>query len=142
MTSLDYRINSDLLVYATTRGSWRSGGFNGTSQNFLPDGQPVAQSFKPETTVDVQLGAKYYGQIFSRPVNFDIALYDQRIWNVIRAIYFNDSANSGHVARAEVKGIEIDGWCSRLTGCELASRARTDAQYTNPIATNSAGQKR
>jgi hypothetical protein len=53
--------------------------------------------------------SKYYGRIFSRPVNFDIALYDQRIWHVIRAIYFNDSANSGNVALAEVKGIESDG---------------------------------
>ena len=86
--------------------------------------------------------SKYYGRIFSRPVNFDIALYDQRIWHVIRAIYFNDSANSGNVALAEVKGIESDGSVFPLTGCKLASRARTDAQYTNLIATNSVGQKR
>lgn len=133
--SLDYRVSPDLLVYATTRGSWRAGGFNGTSQNFLPDGQPVAQSFKPETTVDVELGAKYYGQIFSKPVNFDIALYDQHIWNVIRAIYFNDSANSGNVARAEVKGIEIDGSVYPVRWLQIGfSGAYTDAQYTNPIA--------
>lgn len=133
--SLDYKLADDWMVYFAQRGSWRSGGFNGTSQNFLPSGQAVAQAFAPETTYDFEVGAKFNGLFLGMPAAFNIALYDQNIAHVIRAIYFNDSANSGNVDKAVVKGLEADGFIKPAPWAQAGfSMAYTDAIYTEPTA--------
>jgi iron complex outermembrane receptor protein len=133
--SFDYKPTGSLMIYAANRGSWRSGGFNGTSQNFLPNGAAVAQSFLPETTYDFEIGAKFSGEVASTPASLNIALYDQFINNVIRAIYFNDSANSGNVKAANVRGVEADGSIRPSRWLQLGfSTAYTDARYTQPQA--------
>ncbi|ARR55279.1 hypothetical protein HY78_18430 [Rhizorhabdus wittichii DC-6] len=50
--SLDYRINSDLFVYAATRRGYKSGGFNPTSP------VPEFAKFEPEYLTDFEVGIK------------------------------------------------------------------------------------
>jgi iron complex outermembrane receptor protein len=101
----------------------------------LANGRNVPQSFRPETTYDFEVGSKFNGTIADKPAALNVAHFDQHIKNVIRAIYFNDSANSGNVGAAEVKGVEADGSARPAHWLQLGfSTAYTDAQYTRPNA--------
>ena len=99
------QVTQELLVYAVTRGSWRSGGFN--------DGNPTGNQnlFKKETTEDVEAGAKFTGSLFGRPVRASIAGYDQRNQNYQTTLYTLVDGNPGTVtvnaAHAEVRGSEF-----------------------------------
>src|ERR1700736_4933932 len=75
LVGLDYKVTPDLLVYFNQRGSWRTGGFNGTSAAAFPN----AATFNPETTYDFEVGAKYSGSVGSVPTSVELAIYDQRI---------------------------------------------------------------
>ncbi len=74
--SLDYKATPDLLLYATTRGSWRVGGYN----PFVPTGSGADNTqtaatggnyFPPQTVRDVEFGFKFDGQIGGMPVRLN-----------------------------------------------------------------------
>jgi iron complex outermembrane recepter protein len=133
--SLDFKITPEWMVYVANRGSWRAGGFNGTTQTTLPDDENVAQSYKPETTWDVEVGTKFNGRFLAMPTTLNVALYDQHVSNVIRTIYFGASALTGNVNKGEVKGVEADGSIAPADWLRLGfASAYTDAKYTDPIA--------
>ena len=131
LLGLDYKLTPDLLIYFDQRGSWRTGGFNGTSAASFPN----AATFKPETTFDFELGAKYAGRLGSVPARLNIALYDQHIKDVQRAPYLNISALAGNVNQARVSGVEIDSSFNLVRWFEVgASMSYSDARYTDPHA--------
>lgn len=132
LATIDYKITDDLLVYFNHRGSWRTGGFNGTSGASLPD----ASTFGPETTYDFELGAKFAGRIGPVRSRLNLAIYNQIIRNVQRAPYLNISALAGNVNKARVRGVEVDGNFD-LTGWLTVGGAftYTDAVYRDPRAT-------
>ena len=95
--SLDYQVTPDLMVYVTTRGSWRSGGlnfpvppynFDGTGQ-VTPDNPlgRVGNIFKPEKARDVELGAKYNGHLGDMAVSMTLSLYKQWVKGVQRSAF-------------------------------------------------------
>ena len=132
LIGVDYKLTSDLLLYFNQRGSWRTGGFNGTSAASFPN----AATFKPETTYDFELGAKFAGHLGSLPAHLNLALYDQHVKDVQRAPYLNISALAGNVNKAEVTGLELDGSVDVMRWLELgASISYADARYTDPHAT-------
>jgi iron complex outermembrane receptor protein len=134
--SVDYKIMPDLLVYAAHRGSWRTGGFNGTASSVDANGTPIPNSFQPETTYDFEVGAKYNGQIGNMPASFNIAVYDQHIKNVIRAIYLGVAAVSGNVDKARVTGVEADAAIRLAPWLQIGGTlAYTNARYTKNTAT-------
>ena len=134
--SADYKVTPDLLLYAVHRGSWRTGGFNGTASAVDGMGNNIANRFLPETTYDFEVGAKYNGYLGSMPTTFNIALYDQHIKNVIRAIYLGVAAVSGNVGKARVSGFESDMSLEPVEWLQLgATLAYTDARYTENTAT-------
>lgn len=134
--SLDYKASPDLLLYAAHRGSWRTGGFNGTAATQLANGTFVANRFEPETTYDFEVGAKFNGFVGNAATTFNIAIYDQYINNVIRAIYLDVAAVSGNVDRARVSGVEANGTILAAEWLELGGTvAYTDARYTANTAT-------
>ncbi|MFW2830981.1 TonB-dependent receptor [Sphingomonas sp. ID0503] len=137
LAGVDYKVTDDLLLYFNQRGSWRTGGFNGTSGASLPD----ASTFKPETTYDFEVGAKFAGLIGSMRARLNIALYNQIIKDVQRAPYLNISALAGNVNKARVRGVEIDGSFD-LTPWLQAGGAftYTDAEYRDPRATVAGSQ--
>lgn len=134
--SVDYKITPSLLVYAAQRGSWRTGGFNGTASSVDAAGNPIPNSFKPETTYDFELGAKFNGRIGDMPATMNVAVYNQNIKNVIRAIYLGVAAVSGNVEEARVRGVEADLSIRPTDWLQLGGTlAYTDAKYTKNTAT-------
>ncbi|WP_336969752.1 TonB-dependent receptor [Sphingobium aromaticiconvertens] len=132
---IDYHITDSLMVYANHRGSWRTGGFNGTSLDTI-DGVMVPNAFKPETTYDFEIGAKFAGQIGGLPARFNVALYDQYVKNVQRTVYIAVTAVSGNVAKARVTGAELDGQITLASWLQVGGAFNyTNARYTDPDAT-------
>jgi iron complex outermembrane recepter protein len=132
LVGVDFKVTDDLMVYFNQRGSWRTGGYNGTSAASFPN----ASTFEPETTYDFELGAKFSGHVASMPTRFNVAVYNQNIKNVQRAPYLNISALAGNVKKARVNGVELDGSISPISWLDLGgSFAYTDAKYTDAHAT-------
>lgn len=132
--SLDYKVTPDLLFYVAHRGSWRTGGFNGTAADFNPDGSVKGvNQFEPETTYDFEVGAKFSGELVGMPASANLAIYDQYVEDVIRAIYIGVSAVSGNVKEARITGAEFDVSLEPVSWLQLgANVAYTDARYTDP----------
>jgi iron complex outermembrane recepter protein len=135
LVSLDYKLTDDLLVYLSHRGSWRTGGFNGTSNN-IANGSFDVPSFEPETTFDFEAGMKFAGDLGSMPARFNIAVYDQTIKDVQRAPYLNISALAGNVNKARVTGVEVDGNLDLAPWFDVGGAfTYTNARFTDPRAT-------
>ena len=131
LASIDYKLTNDLLVYFTQRGSWRTGGFNGTDASNAPN----ASTFAPETTYDFEGGAKYFGDIAGVRSRLNIAVFDQYIQHVQRAPYLNISALAGNVNKARVTGVEVDGDFNLTKWLEVGGAySYTHARYTDPLA--------
>lgn len=128
LIGLDYKVTDDLLLYFNHRGSWRTGGFNGTSGARFPD----PDFFKPETTYDFEVGAKFAGRLGSIPTRLNIAVYDQYIKNVQRTIYFNSTAMAGNANKARVTGLEVDANLGLAEWLNVGGAfAYTDARFTD-----------
>lgn len=133
--TVDYKLTDDTLIYLSHRGSWRTGGFNGTASEVV-NGQNVVNSFRPETTYDFEAGMKFNGDIGNAPASLNIAVYDQHVKDVIRAVYLGVSAVSGNAKKARVTGFEADMTVKPTDWLQVGSTlAYADARYTNPIAT-------
>ncbi|QKR98353.1 TonB-dependent receptor [Sphingomonas sp. CL5.1] len=128
LVSLDYRLTDSLLVYFSHRGSWRTGGFNGTSGAAFPN----PDAFRPETTYDFELGAKFAGNIGTMRGQLNVAVYDQYIHNVQRSVYIDNSAEAGNVNRARVSGVETDGNLTISRNFSIGGAfTYTDARFTD-----------
>jgi iron complex outermembrane receptor protein len=110
--TVDYRLTPDLMLYATTRRSWRNGGFN-------PFVAPVAGTvtaefggnyFAPETVEDVEVGAKYSGEIAGVPMQGDFSVYRAWVTDVQKTAYvlIGGAATSATVSvdEAQINGAE------------------------------------
>jgi iron complex outermembrane receptor protein len=135
--SVEYQATPDLLLYAATRGSWRTGGFNGTSPAIFAYASGGGNVFKPETTKDVELGAKFSGRVADIPVRLNVAVYNQWVDDIQRTAYLilngNPLAITVNVPRAEISGVEAEGEIRPLTWLQLGgSLSYADARYTDP----------
>lgn len=137
---LDYDLSDDLFSYLKTRGSFRSGGFNGSA--FPPLDGPATvggNKFDEETVWDVEAGLKYAGSLFDRPASLNVAVYKQWIDDVQRVEFPNPPdpdiqsiAVTANVPEMEVEGIEIDGAFLPAEWLELGiAYAYTDAEFTD-----------
>lgn len=132
LVGIDYRLSDDLMVYFNHRGSWRTGGFNGTSGANYPNAAP----FKPETTYDFELGAKFAGTVGGMRAKFNLALYDQHIKDVQRTTYFNIAALASNVNSARVSGAEVDGSLDLTDWLQIGGAfSYLHARYDDPRAT-------
>jgi iron complex outermembrane receptor protein len=134
---LDYQVSAQWLLYLTQRGSWRTGGFNGTSS-------PADDEFQPETTRDVELGTKYSGEILGHSARVNLAVYDQWIDKAQRDLYlFSHTAAgvafsfyTGNVPTANVRGLDLDGEVVLTSWLKAGmALAYLDARYTSPVVT-------
>jgi iron complex outermembrane recepter protein len=135
--SLDYKITPNLLAYATTRGSWRAGGFN---YSVFPDnGTAVTggNEFKPETTRDVEVGMKFSGNAMGMPMSFDVDVYNQWIYDIQRAAYVPGVGGSPNLLTANIPSAQVTGFEGDFSVRPISwlllgvSGAYTDARYTN-----------
>lgn len=135
---LEYQANSQLLLYVEQRGSWRSGGFSGTAPPVLDIGSNGGNEYLPETTYDVEVGAKYSGRVLGRPTRVNFAFYNQWISNVQRTeyAYLPDgslSSVTANIPKAEVTGVEFDANIQLADWLQAGGNvAWTNARYTSP----------
>jgi len=135
----EYQISPQLLLYAVQRGSWRSGGFNAYSPSNPTTAQFKGNEFLPEKTQDIEVGAKFRGEVRSMPAIFNIALYNQWITDIQRVLYSfagsNVSAFTANIPSGQVRGMEIDGAISPVSVLTFGvTGAYTDAFYDNGTA--------
>jgi iron complex outermembrane receptor protein len=129
---LQEQVNSDLLLYAVTRRSFRTGGFNIYSPP-LPGTADVGGSlFKPEIATDVELGLKFQGRVGELPVRLNVAGYKQWVDNIQRTLNVvvpnvGVSGFTANVPQAQVWGVEASLGINPAPWLEIGS----DVAYTN-----------
>jgi iron complex outermembrane recepter protein len=139
--SLDYKPTDALLLYAATRGSFRTPGYNVDNFVFAEDGVThLNNAYKTETTNDIEVGAKFAGDLGGVPAHINLAIYNQKVRDIQRAIYLGISSVTGNVNKARIRGFEFDSDFDLADWLQVGlSAAYTKADYTDPNAT-AAGQ--
>lgn len=133
---LQNQVTSDLLLYASSRRSFRSGGFNFHAPPTPGFANVSGGEFRPEVATDVELGAKYSGQIGGMPVRANLALYNMWIDNIQRAnyvgIYGQLAGITVNVPKAKVTGFEFDANIKPTEWLTLGGTLNhTDARFTD-----------
>lgn len=136
----EYQATRSLFAYLKTRGSFRSGGFNGSAQPINATATGGGNIFDSEHTKDVEAGVKFHGDVFGRQAKLNVAIYNQWIEDVQR-VEFPDPDGLGpivsiavtaNVPEAEVTGLELEASLRATSWLELGlSGALTDAEFTN-----------
>lgn len=105
--SLNYKLNSDVLLYATSRYGYRAGGFN------LRGTEPVTyRPFDPETVLDFELGTKADWAIGNWKMRSNAAIYNQWYDDIQRTVGVSSasgvpSSAVQNAAKATVFGVEL-----------------------------------
>jgi iron complex outermembrane receptor protein len=140
---LEYQVNTRWLVYLEQRGSWRSGGFNGTAPAVDAPANAGGNEFLPETVRDVEIGSKFAGEAAGIPVRLNVAAYYSHINNVQRVEYVNvpyqgQSVLAGLTANipdGKVDGVEMDFDIRPWHWLRIGGNAAfTDAEFTNNVS--------
>ncbi len=135
--SLDYQVTPGLLAYATTRGSWRAGGYNYSITPINTTAAGGGNAFRPETTEDIEAGIKYSGRDLGVPVTFNADIFNQWIHNVQRAAYVVGPEGTGtlftaNVPEAKITGVEFEMSVRPLAWMQLGgSGVFTNARYSD-----------
>jgi iron complex outermembrane receptor protein len=86
--SLDYQVTDKVLVYATTRSGYNTGGFNVG----IPD--PSLDTYQPEHITDYELGVKADATLGGMPVRANVSIFDAKYTDIIRsANVFHDNTS-------------------------------------------------
>ena len=128
--SLDYHITPDLLVYATQRKGYRSGGFNQrafTASQRLP--------FEPETNLDREVGFKSDFKVAGWAMRLNGAYYYDKLSNLQKSasLIINGASSSStfNAAAGTVQGVDIEFNVSPVEGLTLgANYSYTKTNYT------------
>lgn len=134
---LEYDVNDEVFVYLKTRGSFRSGGFNGSAPPIDAGATGGGNKFDAETTEDVEAGLKYYGLLMDRPATFNLAVYKQWVDDVQRIEFPTtpDAASiavTANVPKMEVEGVELEASFMPTDWLELGvAAAYTKARFTD-----------
>lgn len=105
--SLDYKVTPDILLYASSRLGYRSGGFN------LRGSQPVQyEPFKPETVRDIEVGSKADWKVGDVALRTNLAVFYQKYDDIQRTVAVATSLGSPasvviNAASATVFGVEL-----------------------------------
>lgn len=140
---LEYDLADNTLTYIKTRGSFRSGGFNGSALPFDVDATGGGNKFDAETVKDVEAGLKFQDRVLGRPARANIAIYKEWVKDVQR-IEFPDPpafspeldpasiAVTANIPKMEVQGVEIEASFMPSEWLELGvAGAYTDADFTD-----------
>ncbi len=132
------QLNSHLLLYVVSRHSFRSGGFNPTVPTVPGTASTGGAAFYPETTTDVEVGAKYEGRLGSAPFRLNADAFNQWVSDAQRIDYVINPTTKSiagltvNVPQAEISGFELDGEVRPFEWLDLGmSVTYTDARYTN-----------
>jgi len=102
----------NLLLYVVSRHSFRSGGFNSIAPPIAGFGNEGGSEYRAETATDVEIGAKFRGNIAGAPLRVNVAAYNLWVKQIQRVTYAqindNPAAITVNVPKATVKGLEVD----------------------------------
>ena len=128
---IDYQLTPETFIYLAQRGSFRVGGFNGTSTISTPTG-PQIDSFKPEIARDLELGVKFSGYLSSLPARINGDVYEERISDAQRVVYFGISAQTTNAMATKIDGFEFQALVDLTTWLQAGvNYAYTEARYTD-----------
>jgi iron complex outermembrane receptor protein len=135
---LQEQVNPDLLLYVVSRRSFRSGGFNFFAPPLAGFGNNGGSEYEPETATDVEIGAKFKGDLGNTPVRLNVAAYNMWIDNIQRSNYvqiFGSLAGiTVNVPQATVSGVEIDGVIKPAQWLSLGGSVNaTDARFNKNL---------
>lgn len=135
---LEGQVSPDLLLYAKSRRSFRSGGFNYFAPPIEGTGNEAGGAYKPEVATDIELGAKYRGRLGTLPTRLNIAAYNMRVEDIQRAFYAQIFGNlvaiTVNVPEAKITGVELDGSVDPLTWLTLGGSLNyTNARFTDNV---------
>ncbi|MEA3132521.1 MAG: iron complex outerrane recepter protein, partial [Gammaproteobacteria bacterium] len=135
---LQEQFNPDVLLYAVTRRSFRSGGFNFFAPPLPGFGNDGGSEYKPETATDVEIGTKFQGDVAGMPARLNVAAYNMWIDDIQRSNYVQIFGNLAgitvNVPKAVVTGIEFDGLIKPVRALSLGGSLNfTDARFTNNV---------
>jgi iron complex outermembrane receptor protein len=138
--TLSYQASSELLLYGATRGSWRTGGYNGAAPPVNATASGGGDHFLPETTKDVEIGAKFDRNTGELPVRVNLAFFNQWVDDIQRTAYLilngNPISVTVNVPEAIVSGAELDGELRPAPWLQVGgSAAYTDARFTKADVT-------
>lgn len=134
---VDYRPNSDTLLYASWTQGYRSGGFSPRAQTALTAGTP----YQPETVDSYEIGAKL--DLLDRKLQFNVAAFVAKYKSMQQDITLpggpaGSQTITGNVGSATNKGIELEATLRPVEGLKLtANAAFLDAKFKGFIAPNS-----
>jgi len=107
-----YQLSDETLLYATSRKSFRSGGFNFYAPPVIGSGNEADATFGEEAAVDVELGYKYLGAIGATPARINLAFYRMVVEDLQRsnyvAIFGSLAGITVNVPEAEMTGMDLD----------------------------------
>ncbi|MBL4827587.1 MAG: TonB-dependent receptor plug domain-containing protein [Spongiibacteraceae bacterium] len=136
---LEYQSSDELMTYLKTRGSFRSGGFNGAAPPVDGNATTGGNQFDSENVKDVEAGLKFRGNFLDRPASLNLAIYRQWIENVQRVEFPDPDGPSGprasiavttNVPETIVQGIEVDASILSTDYLEFGiAAAYTDAEF-------------
>ena len=134
---LQYQANPDLLLYAVSRRSNRSGGFNYFAPPVPGFGNEAGGEYRPEVATDVEVGLKYRGDV-GVPVRLNLAAYNMWVKNIQRSNYvsiFGSLAGiTVNVPKAEITGFELDGSIKPTDWLSIGGNLNyTDARFTDNV---------
>ena len=102
----------NVLLYVVSRHSFRSGGFNSIAPPIDGFGNEGGSEYRPETATDVEIGAKFHGNLGGAPLRLNIAAYNLWVKQIQRVTYALilgiPSAITVNVPKARIRGLEID----------------------------------
>jgi iron complex outermembrane recepter protein len=137
---LEYQASADVFAYLKTRGSFRSGGFNGAAPPVNADATGGGNIFDSEHTQDIEGGVKYSGRVMGRPATLNTAVFVQWIQDVQRVEFPDPDGPGGlasiavtaNVPSSRIWGFEAQGNFRPADWLELGgSLAYTNAKFTD-----------
>jgi iron complex outermembrane receptor protein len=140
LIGLDYKVTSDILLYAKVSRSYKAGGFN-----------PYAvfvntRTFAPETVTSYEAGIKSDFRLGGIPFRFNASAYTLDYVGIQRASGdYNPLTNAGGArtlnANARIRGIELEASVRPWQGFELGGNfSYTDAKYKKYQYVSNTGQ--
>lgn len=137
---LEFQATDQIFTYVKTRGSFRSGGFNGAAAPINADAAAGGNMFDSEHTQDIEAGLKWRGELFGRPANFNSAAFIQWIQDVQRVEFPDPDGPGGlgsiavtaNVPSSRIWGFEAEGAFRPSDWLELGGMASyTNAKFTD-----------
>lgn len=131
--ALDWRVNEDLLVYATRRRGYKPGGLNTIQGASAVPG--FVSEYAAESVIDTEVGAKLDFRFDGLRGRFNIAAYKDDYSNIQRGVNAitpagQNIAFTANVAAATIKGFEVESFLLFDRLSLIGTYSYTDAKYT------------